>query len=116
MNNYADSKFITKEGLQPKRSYNKVVNLNLLNSDGFWNKNELKKLTPENEEQNEHLKSIETSMNFYSNYFIYIILAKNFDDLMKENLLSKFDCVTYKTIKKYNLNIILLMNIFIFKL
>jgi len=55
-------------------------------------------------------------MNFYSNYFIYIILAKNFDDLMKENLLSKFDCVTYKTIKKYNLNIILLMNIFIFKL
>ena len=65
MNNYADSKFITKEGFQPKKSFNKVVNLNLLNSNVFWNKNILKKLSGEGD-NDQKLKSIENSMNFYS--------------------------------------------------
>lgn len=89
MNNYAEGKFRTNyTSFWPKKSFNKIVNLNLLNSDqfienAFGNKKELEK-------GNDYIAK---SMKFYH---------KNYDDLMKESLLSRFDNVTYKTIKKEN--------------
>jgi len=69
MNNYADSKYMTKEGLQPKRSYNKVVNLNLLKSNIFWNESQLKTIsTDKTDPDNENIKLIQKSMSFYSKY------------------------------------------------
>ena len=62
--------------------------MNLLNSkqfieNAFGDKKQLEK-------GNDYIAK---SMKFYN---------KNYDDLMKESLLSRFDNVTYKTIKKEN--------------
>jgi hypothetical protein len=43
---------------------------------------------------------VQKSMKFYSNLYYLILLDKNFDDLMKESMLAKFDSVTFKTIKR----------------
>ena len=89
MNNYAEGKFRTNyTSFWPKKSFNKIVNLNLLNSkqfieNAFGDKKQLEK-------GNDYIAK---SMKFYN---------KNYDDLMKESLLSRFDNVTYKTIKKEN--------------
>ena len=38
MNAFADAKFTNKEStLQPPKSFNKIINLNLLTSKTFWN-------------------------------------------------------------------------------
>ena len=70
----------------PKKSFNKVINLNLLKSKKFLN----------NVIGNENLlfrqfKGLGTSLRFYN---------KNYEDIMRDNCLEKFDNVTYKTIKK----------------
>ena len=70
----------------PKKSFNKIVNLNLLKSKKFLN----------NVIGNENLffrqfKGLGTSLRFYN---------KNYEDIMRDNFLERFDNVTYKTIKK----------------
>ena len=82
MNNFAEGKFISDySSFWPKKSFNKIVNLNLVNSKTFLN-NLL------NEKGNEHY--LKKSIQFYQ---------KNFKELMKEGLLNKFDNVTFKSIK-----------------
>lgn len=89
MNNYSEGKFRTNyTSFWPKKSFNKIVNLNLMNSEQFvenalGNKKEI-------ESNNNYIAK---SMKFYN---------KNYEDLMKESLLSRFDNVTFKTIKKEN--------------
>ena len=91
MNNFAEGKFITGyTSFWPKKSFNKIVNLNLLNSDAF-----LANLTSDQKSFKESNNYVAKSMKFYH---------KNYEDLLKEGLLNKFDNVTYKTIKP-NINI-----------
>ena len=82
MNNYAEGKFISDyTSFWPKKSFNRIVNLNLLNSKTFLSH-------IKNNDGREHY--LKKSIKFYQ---------KNFKELMKEGLLSKFDNVTFKTIK-----------------
>ena len=86
MNNYADGKFLSNyTSFWPKKSFNKIVNLNLLKSDAFFsyllnNQGDIKKAN----------NYVAKSMKFYH---------KNYEDLLKEGMLSRFDNVTLKTIK-----------------
>ena len=86
MNNYAEGKFLSNyTSFWPKKSFNKIVNLNLLKSDAFFsyllnNQGDIKKTN----------NYVAKSMKFYH---------KNYEDLLKEGMLSKFDNVTLKTIK-----------------
>ena len=86
MNNFANGKFF--DGYStfiPKKSFNKLVNLNLLNSEAF-----LSNLVKDTKSLKESGNYIAKSMRFYN---------KNYEDLMKEGLLTKFDNVTFKSIK-----------------
>ena len=86
MNNFAEGKFISNyTSFWPKKSFNKIVNLNLLNSDAF-----LANLTADQNAFRESNNYVAKSMKFYH---------KNYEDLLKEGLLARFDNVTYKTIK-----------------
>ena len=86
MNNFAEGKFISSyTSFWPKKSFNKIVNLNLLNSDAF-----LANLTNDQNAFRESNNYVAKTMKFYH---------KNYEDLLKEGLLNKFDNVTYKTIK-----------------
>ena len=82
MNNFAEGKFISNyTSFWPKKSFNKIVNLNLLNSKSF-----LSHMINDNESAH-YLKK---SLKFY---------RKNYKELIKEGLLNKFDNVTFKSIK-----------------
>jgi hypothetical protein len=82
MNNFAGGKFLSNyTSFWPKKSFNKIVNLNLLNSKTFL-ENVL------NKEGIEHF--MKKSLKFYRN---------NYKTLLKEGFMNKFDNVTYKTIK-----------------
>ena len=82
-NNFSNAKFMSATtSFFPKRSYNKIINLNLLNGEVFKDK------VDETVEKEKNM--LISSMKFYH---------KNFDDLIKEGYLNKFDNVTYKTIK-----------------
>ena len=87
MNNYSNGKFLQNStDFFPKKSFNKIINLNLLNSDVFINKKIAEKIKNENDKD-----YLIKSMRFY---------RKNYDDLIKESELNKFDNITLKTIKK----------------
>ena len=82
MNNFAEGKFLSNyTSFWPKKSYNKIVNLNLLNSKIFL----------------EHVLNKEGISHFLKNTLKFY--GKNYETLLKEGLLNKFDNVTYKTIK-----------------
>ena len=87
LNNYKNRGFTTMHSsFWPKKSYNKIVNLNLLKSKKFLNnvvgnQNNLLK----------QFKGLETSLKFYN---------KNYEDILRENFLERFDNVTYKSIKR----------------
>lgn len=86
MNNFAEGKFLSSyTSFWPKKSFNKIVNLNLLKSDAF-----LAYLLSNKEDSKNANNYIAKSMKFYH---------KNYEDLIKEGILSKFDNVTFKTIK-----------------
>ena len=68
-----------------KKSYNKIVNLNLMDSNTLIDYLLINKKEAFNN-NNEIIKSLK-----FNN--------KNFKDLLKENTSSKFDNITYKTIK-----------------
>ncbi len=92
MNDFKDSKFgQTSTMFFPKRSFNKGVNMNLLNNMNFAenmkiNENDNAKI----EQINQYIKK---SMRFYN---------KNLDDLTRENTTNKFDNITFKTVKRKN--------------
>jgi hypothetical protein len=66
MNNYADGNFYyTSNTFWPKKSFNKIVNLNLMNSTGF-KENFKKDNDDENSEMKEINQFIHKSMKFYS--------------------------------------------------
>lgn len=95
MNNFSDGKFAkTTDSFWPKKSHNKIINLNLLNSAKFL-ENVMSKKNKQGENdptgQNELNTYIDKSLKFYN---------KNFEDLLKESMLTKFDNVTYKSIKR----------------
>ena len=86
MNNYSEGKFLSNyTSFWPKKSFNKIINLNLLNSDAFISNfvNDKNKIKSSG-------NYIARSIRFYN---------KNFNDLMKEGMLNKFDNITLKTIK-----------------
>ena len=84
-NNYPNAKFMSATtSFWPKRSYNRIINLNLLNGQIFKNKKE------KDETIEKQKNMVISSTKFYH---------QNFDDLLKEGYLNKFDNVTYKTIK-----------------
>jgi len=102
MNRFEDGKFMVQENsFWPKKSYNKILNMNLIKSNKFLNdigifhnsKNEIEKTADINQ-------FVYKSTNFYSNYSYLTLLDRNFEDLIKENLISKFDNVTLKTIDR----------------
>jgi hypothetical protein len=85
LNYFSNSKFINPyTSFFPKRSFNNIINLNLINSD----KGISHILNDEGFELKRNI--LKNSLNFYH---------KNFDELIKEGALNKFDNVTYKTIK-----------------
>ena len=86
MNNYAEGKFLSSyTSFWPKKSFNKIVNLNLLRSDAF-----LSYLVNNQGDIRKSNNYVAKSMKFYN---------KNYEDLLKEGMLTKFDNVTLKTIK-----------------
>ena len=86
MNNFAEGKFLSGyTSFWPKKSFNKIVNLNLLRSDAF-----LSYLINNRGNVRNANNYITKSMKFY---------RKNYEDLLKEGLLTRFDNVTFKTIK-----------------
>lgn len=88
MSNYSEGKFFNSQtSFWPKKSFNKIVNLNILNSEKFL----LRGLN--NKDNTINKDYIVKSLKFYN---------RNYDDLLKENLITRFDNVTYKAIPKYN--------------
>ena len=87
LNNYKNRGFAKMHSsFFPKKSFNKIINLNLLKSKKFL----------DNVIGNENVlfrqfKGLGTSLKFYN---------KNYEDIMRDNFLERFDNVTYKTIKK----------------
>ena len=75
-----------------KKSYNKIINLHLMNSKAF-----IDYLLINKKKAFENSDNIIKSLKFYN---------KNFKDLLKETSVSKFDNVTYKTIKNQYDNLI----------
>ena len=89
MNNFSEGKFRNNyTSFWPKTSFNKIVNLNILNSNTFLNNlvggEKYTKLLGNN---------VQKSIRFYN---------RNFKELMREGMLSKFDNITFKTIKSSN--------------
>ena len=71
MNSFSNAKYSTKEStLNPPKSFNKIINLNLLISKNFWDKKIVKK-AEEDDTDKEKIKEInnyiQKSMQFYSN-------------------------------------------------
>ena len=86
LNNYSNCGFQnSKSSFFPKLSYNKIINLNLLRSKKF-----LDEVIGDKENLNKKHYYLSKALKFYN---------KNYEKIMNENYLSRFDCVTYKTIK-----------------
>ena len=89
MNNFANGRFANvHSSFFPKKSFNQLINLNLLNSQKF-----LENVIGNKKKFIKKHYDIGKAMKFYN---------KNYEDLLKDELLSRFDNVTYKTIKKNN--------------
>jgi hypothetical protein len=86
LNCYADGKFRGNYNtFLTKKSFNKIINLNLLNSNNL-----IDYLLVNRKEAFKNNDEIMRSLKFYK---------KNFKDFLKEGSISKFDNITYKTIK-----------------
>lgn len=73
----------------PKRSFNNIINLNLINSSLFKNKDK-------NEEIKEKIDIIKNEISFNH---------KGYEELIKEGALNRFDGVTYKSIIRNKKNV-----------
>jgi hypothetical protein len=93
LSNYKNGKFMNAStSFFPKKSFNNIINLNILKSENFISEKNKDEVI---EKEKENLKS---SLNFFH---------KNYDELIKEGALNKFDNITLKTIqqrKKLDLN------------
>ena len=88
MNNYAEGVFLEPSSeFWPKKTYNKIINLNLLNSKKF-----VGNLIKNGKKLQKGKDVLAKSMKFYN---------KNYKDLIKDEMLSRFDNVTYKTNKRH---------------
>ena len=87
LNNYKDRGFAKmNSSFWPKKSFNKIINLNLLKSKKFLNN-----VIGNQNNLLRQFKGLGTSLKFYN---------KNYEDIMRENFLERFDNVTYKSIKR----------------
>ena len=83
LNNFANGKFLTEySSFYPKKSFNKAINLNLLNNEKF---------VESNLDLVGAIGKTNKIMEFYS---------KNLDDITNDGVGSKFDSVTFKTVPK----------------
>ena len=98
LNNYKNRGFAKiHSSFFPKKSFNKIVNLNLLKSKKFLNN-----VIGEKKTFYRQFRGLGNSLKFYN---------KNYEEIIRDNLLEKFDNVTYKTIEKeHNKKIIELVN------
>ena len=84
MNKYADVGFNThSSSFYPKRSYNRVINYNLLNSDIFVDYN-----------LDDLLKKMNSSPHMKKLFEVY---SKNTEEIQETNL-PQFDSITFRTI------------------
>ena len=89
MNNFAEGKFRSNyTSFWPKTSFNKIINLNILNSETF-----LANLVGDGKNMKLEGNNLQKSLRFYH---------RNFKELMKEGMLTKFDNITFKTIRSNN--------------
>ena len=89
MNNFAEGKFRSNyTSFWPKTSFNKIINLNILNSETF-----LSNLVGGGKNLKLMGNNMQKSLKFYN---------RNFKELMKEGMLTKFDNITFKTIRPNN--------------
>ena len=89
MNNYANGKFLEPDtSFWPKKTYNKIINLNLLHSKKF-----LADAVGNAKAAGKKVDKIGKALRFYN---------KNYNDLLKDDLLSKFDGVTFKSNNRHN--------------
>ena len=89
MNNFAEGKFRSNyTSFWPKTSFNKIINLNILNSETF-----LSNLVGGGKNLKMIGNNMQKSIKFYN---------RNFKELMKEGMLTKFDNITFKTIRSNN--------------
>ena len=87
LNNYKNRGFATMNtSFWPKKSFNKIINLNLLKSKKFLNN-----VIGNQDNLLKQFKGLGTTLKFYN---------KNYEDIMRENFLERFDNVTYKSIKR----------------
>ena len=87
LNNYKNRGFATmNSSFWPKKSFNKIINLNLLKSKKFLNN-----VIGNQNNLLRQFKGLGTSLKFYS---------KNYEDILRENFLERFDNVTFKSIKR----------------
>ena len=88
-NNYANGKFLEPDtSFWPKKTYNKIINLNLLHSKKF-----LADAVGNEKAAGKKVDKIGKALRFYN---------KNYNDLLKDDLLSKFDGVTFKSNNRHN--------------
>ena len=76
----------SKSSFFPKKSFNNIINLHLINSSIFRNKTK-------NEEIKEKINTIKNEISFNH---------KGYEELIKEGVFNRFDRVTYKSIKRDN--------------
>ena len=87
LNNYKNRGFAKmNSSFFPKKSFNKIINLNLLKSKKFLNN-----VIGNQNNLIRQFKGLGTSLKFYNT---------NYEDIMRENFLERFDNVTYKSIKR----------------
>ncbi len=79
MNNWKEGRFsTTQSSFQTKKSFNNIVNMNV----NHFNSSD--------KQQDTFSKYIKKSIKFYN---------KNYESLLKENVMKKFDVITFKSIK-----------------
>jgi hypothetical protein len=87
LNNYKNRGFAKmNSSFFPKKSFNKIINLNLLKSKKFLNN-----VIGNQNNLLRQFKGLGTALKFYN---------VNYEDIMRANFLERFDNVTYKSIKK----------------
>ena len=87
MNNYPNSGFLTEySSFYPKKSFNKKINMNLLNSQNFLDNN-----------MNEIMSQLKSNGNMNKIMEFY---TKNLDDIQEDAIGTKIDSITLKTVPK----------------
>ena len=87
MNNYPNSGFLTEySSFYPKKSFNKKINMNLLNSQNFLDNN-----------MNDIMSQLNSNGNMNKVMEFY---TKNLDDIQEDAIGTKIDSVTLKTVPK----------------